>query len=67
MEAPSQPSTHEARLQPLLRRQYHITGRLIATADRRPWPMRICAYWLMPNHWHFIPWSKYDGDLAALM
>jgi hypothetical protein len=29
-------------------------------------PMRICAYCLKPNHWHFIPWSMNDGDLAAL-
>jgi hypothetical protein len=30
-------------------------------------PMRICAYCLMPNHWHFILWPKNDGDLAAFM
>ena len=29
--------------------------------------MRICAYSLMPNHWHFILWPKNDGDLAAFM
>ncbi len=30
-------------------------------------PMRICAYCLMPNHWHLILWPKNDGDLAAFM
>ena len=30
-------------------------------------PMRICAYCLMPNHWHFILWPKNDGDLAAFI
>jgi putative transposase len=29
--------------------------------------MRICAYCLMPNHWHFILWPMNDGDLAAFM
>ena len=30
-------------------------------------PMRICAYCLMPNHWHFILWPEHDGDLSAFM
>lgn len=30
-------------------------------------PMRICAYCLMPNHWHFVLWPRRDGDLAAFM
>lgn len=30
-------------------------------------PMRICAYCLMPNHWHFLLWPQRDGDLAAFM
>jgi putative transposase len=29
--------------------------------------MRICAYCLMPNHWHFVLWPEHDGDLAAFM
>jgi REP-associated tyrosine transposase len=29
--------------------------------------MRVCAYVLMPNHWHFILWPERDGDLAAFM
>jgi putative transposase len=30
-------------------------------------PMRICAYMLMPNHWHLLLWPKRDGDLATFM
>lgn len=30
-------------------------------------PMRICAYCLMPNHWHLILWPEHDGELAAFM
>jgi putative transposase len=30
-------------------------------------PMRICAYSVMPNHWHLLLWPQHDGDLAAFM
>ena len=30
-------------------------------------PMRICAYCLMPNHWHFVLWPERAEDLAAFM
>ena len=30
-------------------------------------PMRICAYCVMPNHWHFVLWPEKDGDLPAFM
>ena len=30
-------------------------------------PMRICAYAVMPNHWHLLLWPKSDGDLATFM
>jgi putative transposase len=30
-------------------------------------PMRICAFSLMPNHWHFVLWPEADGQLAAFM
>jgi len=29
--------------------------------------MRLCAYFLMPNHWHFVVWPERDGDLPAFM
>ena len=34
---------------------------------RQSRPMRICAYCLMPNHWHLVLWPEHDGDLAAFM
>jgi putative transposase len=40
-------------------------GLLEKTLESRP--MRICAYCLMPNHWHFVLWPEHDGDLAAFM
>src|SRR5271157_4241004 len=29
--------------------------------------MRLCAYCLMPNHWHSVVWPERDGDLPAFM
>ncbi len=30
-------------------------------------PMRILAYCLMPNHFHFVLWSRVDGDISRWM
>ncbi|MBN2023114.1 MAG: transposase [Pirellulales bacterium] len=30
-------------------------------------PMRICAYCVLPNHWHLLLWPQRDGDLAKFM
>ena len=30
-------------------------------------PMRICAYCLLSNHWHFVLWPEREGDLGAFM
>lgn len=30
-------------------------------------PMRITAYCLMPNHWHFLLWPEKDGELSKFM
>ncbi len=30
-------------------------------------PMRICAYCIMPDHWHMVLWPRRDDDLAAFM
>jgi putative transposase len=29
------------------------------------YPMRILAFALMPNHWHFVLWPEQDGELSA--
>ena len=39
-------------------------GLLEQTLESRP--MRICAYCLMPNHWHFVLWPAQDGDVGRL-
>jgi putative transposase len=30
-------------------------------------PMRICAYCLMPTHWHMVLWPEQDDDLPMFM
>ena len=30
-------------------------------------PMRICAFCVMPNHWHLLLWPQEDGELARFM
>ena len=30
-------------------------------------PMRLCAYCLMPNHFHMVLWPRHDGDLSRWM
>ena len=29
--------------------------------------MRICAFCVLSNHWHFVCWPEADGDLPAFM
>lgn len=30
-------------------------------------PIRLLAYCVMPNHWHFVLWPKRDGELTAFL
>ena len=30
-------------------------------------PLRILAYCLMPNHWHFVFWPRSDGEVAEFV
>ena len=30
-------------------------------------PMRILAYCIMPNHWHFVLWPRADGEWTAFV
>jgi putative transposase len=47
-------------------KDYSAFERILAeTMQQRP--MRICAFCIMPNHWHFLLWPEHDGDLAAFM
>ena len=45
---------------------YIVFVRLVAEARWRC-PMRILAYCLMSNHWHFLLWPEADGDLQRFM
>jgi putative transposase len=45
---------------------YLAFARLVAEA-RELRPMRINAYCLMVNHWHFLLWPQDDGDLSRFM
>ena len=29
--------------------------------------MRVCAFCVMPSHWHLVLWPKRDGELARFM
>ncbi len=40
-------------------------GILEETLEKRR--LRLCAYCLMPNHWHLVVWPEEDGQLAAFM
>jgi putative transposase len=30
-------------------------------------PMRLLAYSLLPNHWHFVVWPRQEGELTAFL
>ena len=42
---------------------YEAFERIVGQAKERT-QMRIVAYCLMPNHWHFVLWPFDDGDLS---
>ena len=45
---------------------YEAFERVLAQARQRV-NMRVCAYTLMPNHWHLVLWPREDGDLSQFM
>jgi putative transposase len=45
---------------------YQTFERVFAEALEKH-PMRVLAYCVMPNHWHFVLWPERDGDLTAFM
>ena len=48
------------------RQDYDAFVRLIERACGRI-PMRVLAYCLMPNHFHFVLWPYNDGDMSRWM
>lgn len=45
---------------------YHAFETILADAYAAT-PIRIAAYWLMPNHWHLLPWPSRDGELSEIL
>jgi putative transposase len=45
---------------------YEAFERVLAEARERE-RMRVCAYALMPNHFHLVLWPRGDGDLSRFM
>jgi REP-associated tyrosine transposase len=48
------------------RGDYEAFLRVMKEAQERV-PMRVLAYCLLPNHWHFLLWPVHDGDLGTFM
>jgi putative transposase len=48
-------------------RDDYIAFERIVTETREQSPMRIVAYCLMWNHWHFLLWPELDRQLSAFM
>jgi putative transposase len=48
------------------RRDYETFFRALQEACKR-FPMRILAYAVMPNHWHFVLWPPDDETLSRFM
>jgi putative transposase len=45
---------------------YEAFEHVLAEARERQ-AMRVCAYAVMPNHFHLVLWPRKDGDLSAFM
>ena len=45
---------------------YEAFERIVEEAAERV-AMRVLAYGLMPNHWHFVLWPREDGDLSRFV
>jgi putative transposase len=46
---------------------YEVFERVLAEALGRERTMRVCAYCLMPNHFHLVVWPTTDGQLSRFM
>ena len=47
-------------------RDFEAFEEVIAEAKARL-PMRVLAWCVMPNHWHFVLWPRGDGELSEFM
>ena len=46
---------------------YQAFEKVLAEAVDRHRGIRLCAYCLMPNHFHLVVWPKTDGQLSGFM
>ena len=46
---------------------YEAFERVLAEAAERDRSVRVCAYCLMPNHFHLVLWPKADGTLSRFV
>ena len=46
---------------------YQAFEKVLAQAVDRHRGIRLCAYCLMPNHFHLVVWPKTDGQLSGFM
>ncbi|HXE54754.1 MAG TPA: transposase [Tepidisphaeraceae bacterium] len=46
---------------------YLAFEKVLAQALEREGTLRLCAYCLMPNHFHLVLWPKSDGQLSRFM
>lgn len=44
-------------------RDYDAFQQVMREAHAR-FPLRLCAYCIMPTHWHFVAWPRGDGKLT---
>ena len=48
-------------------RQDYAAFEEIIRETLKDFPMRICAFCIMPNHWHFVLWPEGDEDVSRFM
>jgi len=56
-----------ARMRIFEKEKDYLAFEKIITEAKEKHPMRILAYCLMPNHWHFVLYPKGNKDLAPFM
>ena len=42
----------------------YVAFETILAETIRSFKLRICAYCIMPNHWHFVVWAEGDGEFG---
>ena len=56
-----------ARMQIFEKEKDYLAFEKILAEAKEKYPMRVLAYCLMPNHWHFVLYPKESKDLALFM